>query len=62
MQFSQQKAGDENSDDNNHASHGRHTHFLHVKGVYGCVTLGLGNLFTLEQMNEIFTEDGRDQQ
>ena len=36
--------------------------FFHIKRVYRCVTLGFGYLFTFEQVDEIFTEDSRDQQ
>ena len=62
MQFTQQQARNQYGYNDDDTSHGRHSHFSHIKRVDGCVTLRFRNLFPLQQVNEIFTENSGNQQ
>ena len=62
LQSAQQQAGDKYGKDDDDTSHARHTHFVHAKGVDAGIALCFGDLFPLQQVDELVTPDTRNEQ
>ena len=62
MELAQQQAWNEYGHDNDDSSHCRHSHLVDVERINGCVTLRFGDLLPFQHIDEILSEDCRNQQ
>ena len=59
-QFAEQQTRDEDGGDDDESAHGRHTFLGHIEGVDGGVTLGLGDVTALHEVDEGVAEPDAD--
>ena len=62
VQLAEQQTGDEDSRQDDDASHRGNAYLLHAEGVDAGIALRLGDLLALQHVDEIFTKHGRYQQ